>query len=391
MSDTKLDLFPVGAGKLIPADHAGPASYTAAGETLGSSNNQTGITTLGLATIDAVLASELSVSGNYSVQAQPVGTGSRKTYKLLWYNVPATPAGVPLGLGAATAASTVSAVVSKVGTVTVANSFAANNFVLLAAFTQLGALNGTIVKLATATATGVTFNLGTAANVSSGADVTGTLQLVQAGAGNPVRLGATSTITNSIGTASLLTMTSALNPPVGSFVYIDNLVNGATANGVVVEVATSSATSFTAKWVGTGNTFSTGADTGNVWQLVTNGGALVTTGVVASITNSVATASSAGTAGVISLSAVQQFAPGNIGVLQGLTNGAVSNGAVAPVIATSLTNALFKINAQTGAYSTGADAGTFALLTTGAPSGAGDVTAGTNLSGETVRLVYVGR
>ena len=29
-------------------------------------------------------------------------------------------------------------------------------------------------------------------------------------------------------------MTSSLNPPVGSFVYIDNLVNGAKANGVIV-------------------------------------------------------------------------------------------------------------------------------------------------------------
>jgi hypothetical protein len=177
---------------------------------------------------------------------------------------------------------------------------------------------------------------------------------------------------------------------VGSFVYIDNLVNGAKANGVIVQVASSSTTSFTANWNGTGNTFTTAADTGNVWQLVTNGGALVTTGNTYSITNSVATASSAGTAGVISLSAVNNLTAGLIGVIQGLTNGAVLNGIISAVISTSLTAALFKLNSQTQAVTTGADAGTFAVLVTGNPVGTGEVPAGTNLSGETVRILAIG-
>lgn len=85
MSDKTLDVFTIGAGKLIPVDHTGPALYTAGGETLGVINNMTGVSVVGLGSIDEVLGSgSLSVSGNYTVQAQPTGTGSRKTFKLIW-------------------------------------------------------------------------------------------------------------------------------------------------------------------------------------------------------------------------------------------------------------------------------------------------------------------
>jgi hypothetical protein len=290
------------------------------------------------------------------------------------------PAGIPLGLGSLSTTSTLSAVASKVGTITVANTLSANQFVYLQSFTQAGALNGTIVRVASATTSAFTFNLGSAANISSGADTTGTFQLVQAGPGNLLQLGATATITNSLATAGLLTMTSTLNPPVGSFVYIDNLTNGATANGVIVQVASTSSTQFAANWNGTSLTFSSATDAGNVWQLVTAGNALVTTGTWANITNSVATASSAGTAGVISLSAVNNFQAGNIVVTQGLTNGAKINGTVTAVISTSLTNALFKLNEQIAAISTAADAGVSALLVTGNPTTFPQVSPGTNLS-----------
>ncbi len=290
------------------------------------------------------------------------------------------PAGVPLGLGTLSTTSTLSAVTSKVGTITIANTLSANQFVYLQSFTQAGALNGTIVRVASATSSAFTFNLGTAANITSSADTTGTYQVVQAGPGNLLQLGATATITNSLATAGLLTMTSTLNPAVGSFVYIDNLTNGAAANGVIAQVASTSSTQFTANWNGTGNTFTTAADTGNVWQLVTAGNAPVTTGTWANITNSVATASSAGTAGVISLSAVNNFQAGNIVVTQGLTNGAKINGTVTAVISTSLTNALFKLNEQIGSISTAADAGVSALLVTGNPTTFPQVSPGTNLS-----------
>ena len=291
----------------------------------------------------------------------------------------ASPA-LPLGLSAVSANSTLSAVVANVGTVTVANTLKAGQFVYLQSFTQLGALNGTIVKVASATSAAFTFNLGTAAAVTSGADTTGTFQIVQAAPGNQLQLGATATITNSLATAALLTMTSTLNPPVGSFVYIDNLTNGAKANGVIAQVLTSSTTQFTANWNGTGNTFTTAADTGNVWQLVTSGNALVTTGPSVSISNSLATASSAGTAGVITLTANNLLQPGNIVVTQGLTNGAKSNGTISAVIATGLTSALFKMNGQNGGYTTASDVGVSAVLVTGNPTTATQVSAGTDLS-----------
>ena len=85
MSDKALATFTVGQGRLIPVDHAGPKSYATHGETLGQTNNMTGITALGLAILDDVLGSgSPSVSGNYAVIVQPVGKGEQKTFKLIW-------------------------------------------------------------------------------------------------------------------------------------------------------------------------------------------------------------------------------------------------------------------------------------------------------------------
>lgn len=86
MADTILDRFTVGQGKILPVDHAGPASYTTGGETVGTLNNLTGIALLGLDSIDMILGSgSLSVSGNYWVVVQPIGTGVRKQFKILWF------------------------------------------------------------------------------------------------------------------------------------------------------------------------------------------------------------------------------------------------------------------------------------------------------------------
>jgi hypothetical protein len=84
--------YTIGQGKAIPVDHAGPLSYTTGGETYGNINNQTGISTLGLGTLDFVDPIGPTLSGNFYVYAQATGTGSRKTFKLIW--VTAT-AGIP--------------------------------------------------------------------------------------------------------------------------------------------------------------------------------------------------------------------------------------------------------------------------------------------------------
>lgn len=87
MADTKLADYPARLGdkQLVMVDHTGPASYTVGGETLGQINNQTGITAMGLSSLDGIWGSgSYSVSGNYWVQAVVTGKGSRKTWKLIW-------------------------------------------------------------------------------------------------------------------------------------------------------------------------------------------------------------------------------------------------------------------------------------------------------------------
>jgi hypothetical protein len=91
MSDTILDRFTIGQGKILPVDHTGPASYTTGGETVGTLNDLTGIALLGLGSIDMVLGSgNITESGNYYVQAQQAGLGVRKTFLLQWFNTGAT-------------------------------------------------------------------------------------------------------------------------------------------------------------------------------------------------------------------------------------------------------------------------------------------------------------
>lgn len=95
MADVKLAGYPAHAGtkQLNSVDHFGPASYTTGGETVGVTNLMTGISVSGMAYIDQIEGSgSLAVSGNYWVLAQPTGTGSRKTWKLLWFTAAA---GVP--------------------------------------------------------------------------------------------------------------------------------------------------------------------------------------------------------------------------------------------------------------------------------------------------------
>lgn len=85
MGLTKIDSFPFGQGKYLPVDYTGPASYATAGDTIGAINNMTGITALGLSTIDNVEGSSaFSVSGAYQIFTKPTGVGSRKTWTILW-------------------------------------------------------------------------------------------------------------------------------------------------------------------------------------------------------------------------------------------------------------------------------------------------------------------
>jgi hypothetical protein len=122
---------------------------------------------------------------------------------------------------------------------------------------------------------------------------------------------------------------------------------------------------------------------------------VLASGPSAIISNSVATASSAGTAGVITLTAANTFAVGQIANVQGLTNGAAVNGDNLVVISTGLDTTKFESNMVTAAITTGSDVGTAQLWITGNPtSTAGqvgaEVTSGTNLSGESVTIALIG-
>lgn len=285
----------------------------------------------------------------------------------------------PLGLGPLSALSTAIGVTSNVITVTMANTFLAGQFVLLRSFTAGGAINGTIVQILTASATQFTAAYNTPNITAATADATGTAQLIQAAPGNLLAAGTSAAITNSLATSSLLTMTCANSFQPGQFVVIQGLTNGATANGAIVQILTASGTQFTATWTGTA--FSTGADTGTAALLVTAGNAPVGTDATANITNSAATASSAGTAGVITLTALNNFSPNDIVVVSGLTNGAALNGDILVVNQASLTPTAFVANHKTVLVSTGADSGVAAQLVTGVPTGPTQVSPGTDLSG----------
>lgn len=376
-------------------DHTGPASYVQGGETILAS------AVGNLRSLDFLVPEEETVSGNYSLQSVSPTTigGIKQSGKLKWLYGPSNPLnpsneadGVPVVVGpVSTTTSTVSAVTAGGAiTITMANTLVPGNFVVLSAFTQLGALNGLMVQVQTATAAQFTATFGgVQAAVTSGADTTGKYQIVQVAPTNLLQLGTVAAITNSLSTGSLLTMTAANSFKPGQFVVIQGLTNGAKANGYTVQVLTASSTQFTAVWTGT--SFSTAGDAGTATMLVTNGAAaIISSSPSMVITNSLATASSAGTAGVISLTSVQNLVPGNIGVVNGLTNGAAINGDILAVIATNLTNVLFKSNMINAGFTTAGDSGTFSILVTGVPTGSAEVVAGTNLSGESVRLLAVG-
>lgn len=290
-------------------------------------------------------------------------------------------AGTPLGLGPVSAsASTTIGVASDVITVTQPNNLKAGQFVYYQSTGAGAAFAGTILYVTSATATQWTAVFPTANITAATADTTITYQLVQAGTGNLLTTSTSATITNSLATTSLLTMTCANSFVPGQFVLIQGLTNGAAANGVIVQILTASSTQFTATW--TGSSFSTGADSGTAKLLVTAGGAPITTSLSASITNSLATASSAGTAGLVTLTALQNLVPGNMVLVRGLTNGAGVNGDVLTVLnSASLTDKVFTANYPNAGFTTASDSGTAALIVTGVPTSTPQVSPGTDLSG----------
>jgi hypothetical protein len=180
MSDTILDRFTTGQGKILPVDHTGPASYTTGGETVGTLNNLTGIALLGLDSVDFVEGSgSLSLSGNYTVQVQQIGTGVRKQFKLKWLTaagnagavVVVTPGASPYAY-TATSAGTLVIAGGTVSAVTITRGAA--TAVTLPTAGPITVAVGDIVTITYSSLPTVTFlPSGTGSEVASGTSLTG--------------------------------------------------------------------------------------------------------------------------------------------------------------------------------------------------------------------------
>lgn len=386
-------------------DHTGPSSYVVGGESLGQSVYG-GPNVLGLSGWLKVLGG-LTDSGNYSVSPYFKSSGNQQKVWLRWnYANPSglgspTSPGVPLSLGTLSSAATQSTYTTG-GLVTVvgANTLKAGQFIVLSNGGS-GAgifLDGVMVQVASATATGYTFNFGqgVALDYTIASD-TLKYQVVQSGSGNQLQaLALSAPITGVLATANLLTITQANSLVPGQFVYLNGPFKTASvyALGAVVQVASATATGWTANWQGT-IIAQTSGEVAVASLLVTNGNAPIASypysaSNVAIVTNVTGVASGATAAGLVTLVAAQVYQAGMLVVAQGIGTATALDGTIGTVISTNLAQTTFKINGWNAvAQSATADTGYAAVLVTGAPA-TNEVTAGTNLSGETVRLLAIG-
>lgn len=298
--------------------------------------------------------------------------------------------GLAVTLGTATGTSTLSVcTAANLVTITAPNTLVAGQFVIFqgAANGNIAKANGQLVEISAATATTFSFTwAGIGGAVGSAADVGVTAQPVIAANGGLVVAGtATATPTTTVLTSNVGTITVANTFIVGQLVLLNGLTNASALNGYVVQVLTASATQFTFN-LNIANVTTGAETTGSVIPMVAPGNAPIITGTSAAVTNSVLTSN------VVSLTAQQNFPVNALVMVQGLTNGAALNGYTGAVIATSLTNALFKYNFNHANITTGADAtGVASLLIVGGTGTAAEVTAGTNISAGTWLVQVVGQ
>lgn len=176
------------------------------------------------------------------------------------------------------------------------------------------------------------------------------------GTGLPLTLGTISgTATVSAATAAnLVTVTAPNTFVVGQFVVFQGSANGniANANGQLVEISAATPTSFSFTWAGIGGAVVSGADVAATAQaVVTASGAPVVAGTPsAQPTNTVLTTN------VGTITVANSFIPGQMVLLNGLTNAAALNGYVVQVLTASATQFTFNLNhanVTTGAETTG--------------------------------------
>lgn len=290
----------------------------------------------------------------------------------------AEPGGTPFGLGTLSAAATNSTYTAAgLLTVLTATPPPLGSFIVHSngASGKGIFLNGIPVQVASVVA-GVSytcnFGQGVALAYASAVD-TLKWQVIQASPTNLLQAVTLSApITGVLATANLLTITQVNSLSVGQFVYLNGPFKVASvyALGAVVQVASATATSWTANWQGT-IINQTSAEVAVASLLGSNGGAPVVaypqvTAPVALITNSLAVAADATHAGLLTLTAAQAYQPGMLIVVQALGVNTTVNGTIGTVIATSLTQAIIKANGWGAIANTSAEtAGYASVLATG--------------------------
>lgn len=383
-------------------DHTGPASYATGGESISAGPK-------GLRSLDFMGVEEISYSGNYLAKVvSPIGSGgSAQARKLRWFYNDTAPVGTPLILGPLSAAATQSVYTTNgVATVTGANTLSAGQFVLLTnGATAFGIfLDGVIVQITAATPTSYSFNFGPAKalHYAVGTDTLKYQVIYGGSASNPVTLGdapGQSIAVTAVAVASDVLTITCVNTGItvvpGNFIVLQGLAAGEVPQGAIVQVLTASATTITANLIAP-NLSATSGETATATVLVTNGNAPITASQDSYPINGstvAATAASSSAAGVVTvLPVLQTLAAGNLVIVQGLTHGSTLNSLLSAVLTTNLTSTNVELNGYiiTGVTTGTGDLGSLGLLTTGLPVGDGEVAPGTNLAGETVRMMVVG-
>lgn len=335
---------------------------------------------------------------NYGVISAPPGFSANlikgatlSTWALQVFETGAAePDGIPLSLGTLSAAATNSTYTAAgLATVLTTTPPPLGAFIVLSnGASGKGIFFGGVMVQVTAVVPGVSYSFnfgqGLALAYASAAD-TLKYQVVQASANNPLQTVPTAApITGVLATASLLTITQANSYTVGQFVYLGGVFKTASlyASGAIVQVASATATGWTANWQGT-IIAQTSAEVATSALVTTTGDAPIAaypyaTGPTALITNSLAVASGAAADGLLTLTAAQAYQAGMIFVVQGVGTNTQLNGTIATVITTGLTQAIIKANGWTVIANTSAEtAGYASVLVTGSQSSAtGELAAG---------------
>lgn len=288
--------------------------------------------------------------------------------------------GIPLGLGTLSAAAT-NSVYTAAGLCTVSTITPPplGSFIVLSngASAEGIFLNGVMVRVS-AVVPGVSYSFnfgqGVALAYASAAD-TLKYQVVQATANSPLTAAPTSaSITGVLATANLLTITQANSYVTGQFVVLGGTFKAASlyASGAIVQVASATATGWTANWQGT-IIAQTNTEVATSSLLTVNSAPIAAypylTGPSALITNSLAVAAGAAASGLLTLTAAQAYQAGMLIVVQGVGANTQLNGTIATVITTGLTQAIIKANGWGVLANTSAEtAGYASVLVTGGPS-----------------------